>query len=155
MNYFSLPSFKTWLRFLGWVLIKLLLSFLQFIMLMLEKTLEFSLWCVKMLQRTLSKIVFIVDHIVYTGIPSAKQERLEAIEIPVLPTEVKLNFFDFLQFKNEPDKFPHIRVIGKTGIGKTRFTEWIMDMLGGYQFVITPKKKPTDWASYKSLWTPL
>jgi len=149
MNYFNLPRGSTWLRLLGWIIIKVALSFLQFLILILEKSLTFSLWCTKMAQRTLDKIVFIVDHIIYTGVPQAKQERLDTIQIEALPLEIQINFFDFTQFKNNPDQFPHIRVIGKTGIGKTRFTEWIMDMLGGYQFVITPKKKPTDWINHK------
>ena len=149
MNYFNLPRGSTWLKLLGWVVIKLALSLLQFLILILEKTLTFLLWCTKMLQRTLDKIVFIVDHIIYTGIPQAKQEKLDAIQVEALPTETQINFFDFTQFRNNPDQFPHIRVIGKTGVGKTRFTEWIMDMLGGYQFVITPKKKPTDWINHK------
>ena len=149
MNYFNLPRGSTWLKLLGWVVIKLALSGLQFLILVLEKSLTFLLWCTKMFQRTLDKIVFIVDHIIYTGVPQAKQERLDAVQVEALPTEIQINFFDFTQFRNNPDQFPHIRVIGKTGIGKTRFTEWIMDMLGGYQFVITPKKKPTDWINHK------
>ena len=85
----------------------------------------------------------------YTGIPLNKQANIQAIEIPALRVDLKINFFDFTEFRNEPDKFPHIRVIGKTGVGKTRFTEWIMEMLGGEQFVITPKKKPVDWLNHK------
>ncbi len=149
MNHFNLPDSKSWLRFFGWVAIKLLVSFMQFLLVILEKMLLFIVWCTKMLQKTLDRIVFVVDHMPYTGVPLAKLQRLETIEVPALPIEIKLTFFDFTQFRDEPDKFPHIRVIGKTGVGKTRFTEWIMDMLGGHQFVITPKKKPTDWISHK------
>lgn len=149
MNHFNLPNFREWLRFIGWVVMKLLVSFLQFLMVALEKILEVFLYCTKMSQKTLTKIAFVVDHLPYSGIPLARQEKLEAIDIAALPVEIKIIFFDFTELKNNPDKFPHIRVIGKTGVGKTRFTEWIMDMLGGEQFVITPKKKPTDWLNHK------
>jgi hypothetical protein len=103
-----------------------------------------------MSRKTLDKIAFIVDHLPFSGIPQSKQDKLEAIEIEALPpSEIKIEFFDFNQLRDEPDKFPHIRVIGKTGVGKTRFTEWMMDLLGGYQYIITPKKKPTDWVNHR------
>lgn len=149
MNHFNLPNFREWLRFLGWVVMKLLVSFLQFLMVALEKILEIFIYCTKMSQKTLTKIAFVVDHLPYSGVPLAQHNKLEAIEIEALPINITVIFFDFTELKNNPDKFPHIRVIGKTGVGKTRFTEWIMDMLGGEQFVITPKKKPTDWLNHK------
>lgn len=149
MNYFDLPGFKTWLRFFGWVAVKLFVSFLQFLLVAVEKILEFSLWCTKQFRLTINKIVQVIDHMPYTGIPLNKQANIQAIEIPALPVDVQINFFDFTEFRNEPDQFPHIRVIGKTGVGKTRFTEWILEMLGGEQFVITPKKKPVDWLNHK------
>ena len=149
MNHFNLPNFREWLRFLGWVAMKLLVSFLQFLALALEKILEVFLYCTKMLQKTLTKIAFVVDHLPYSGVPLAQHNKLEAIEIEALPASIDIKFFDFTELKSNPDKFPHIRVIGKTGVGKTRFTEWIMDMLGGEQFVITPKKKPSDWVNHK------
>ncbi|MBF2016354.1 MAG: hypothetical protein IGS23_14360 [Rivularia sp. T60_A2020_040] len=149
MNYFSLPSFKSWLKFFGWVGIKILVSFLQFLMVCLEKILEFLLWCTRQSKITLSKIVFVIDNLPYAAISINRQEKILEVEAEVLPPEIQLTFFEFTQLRNEPDKFPHIRVIGKTGVGKTRFTEWIMDMLGGEQFVITPKKKPTDWINHK------
>ena len=149
MNYFNLPNFKEWVRFFGWVAIKLLVSFLQFLLLALEKLLEVFLYSTKMTQKTLTKIALVIDHLPYSGIPLARLEKLEAVEITALPSSVDIKFFDFTELRSNPDKFPHIRVIGKTGVGKTRFTEWIMDMLGGEQFVITPKKKPTDWINHK------
>jgi hypothetical protein len=116
----------------------------------LEKIQEFLLLCTRMSHKTLDKIAFVVDHLPYSGIPQSKQDKLEAIEVEALPpAEIKIEFFDFNQLRDEPDKFPHLRIIGKTGVGKTRFTEWIMDMLGGYQYVITPKKKPSDWSNHK------
>lgn len=56
----------------------------------------------------------------------------------------QLVFFDWHRFRTEPDKFPHIRVIAMTGMGKTTLVDWLIDILGG-GFVITPKKKPHQW----------
>lgn len=56
-----------------------------------------------------------------------------------------VNLFDFSRFKSEPDTFPHIRIIGKSGQGKTALTRYLLHLLGGNQYVITTKKKPTDW----------
>lgn len=149
MNYFDLPTFQSWLRFFGWVLIKSLLSFLQFLTLATEKILEIFILCIRMFRNFLTKIVFVVDHLPYAGISITKQDKIGTIEVTALPIEIKIEFFDFTELKNQPDKFPHIRVIGKTGVGKTRFAEWILDMLSGEQFVITPKKKPADWINHK------
>ncbi len=148
MNHFDIPSARTWLRFFGWVAVKLVVSLVQFCLLLAEKILEFLLWCVKLAHKPMDKITFVVDHLPYAGVPLAimRQElQAQTIDVPALSTTSEIQFFDFSQFRNEPDKFPHLRVIGKTGVGKTRFTEWLMDLLGGEQFVITPKKKPTDW----------
>lgn len=148
MNCFDIPDARTWLRFLGWVAVKILVSLLQFCLLLLEKFLEFMLWCVRHTHKPMDRIAFVIDHMPFAGVPitALKQaEQLSAIEVAALPANTEIKFFDFSQFRNEPDKFPHIRVIGKTGVGKTRFTEWLMDLLGGEQFVITPKKKPSDW----------
>lgn len=152
MNHFDIPDGKTWLRFFGWAMVKLAVSFIQFCLLVLEKILELLLHCVRMCQKPASRIAFIVDNMPFAGIPISvvrQQEQLPAIDVQALPAPAEITFFDFTQFRNEPDKFPHIRVIGKTGIGKTRFTEWLMDLLGGEQFVITPKKKPTDWLNHR------
>lgn len=149
MNHFDLPSAKEWLRFFGWCLVKAVLSLLQFVSTLLEKMLEFLVWCTRQFQKFLSKIAVVVDHLPYSGIPVSRQDKVETVEVQALNSQTDILFFDFTKLRNEPDKFPHIRVIGKTGVGKTRFAEWILDMLDGEQFVITPKKKPTDWSNHK------
>ncbi len=62
--------------------------------------------------------------------------------------------FDFSRLRTEPDKFAHIRIIGGTGIGKTIFADWLLDVLGGNRFVITPKKKSWNWVGLQvyGLW---
>jgi hypothetical protein len=57
--------------------------------------------------------------------------------------------FDWHRFKSEPDLFPHIRLIAKSGMGKTTLAEYLMSLLGGHQFIITPKRKPKDWLGFK------
>jgi hypothetical protein len=72
------------------------------------------------------------------------------------PSKVKKDIllFDFSRLRTEPDKFAHLRVIGGTGIGKTTFVDWLLDILGGSRFVITPKKKSWNWVGLKvyGLW---
>jgi hypothetical protein len=73
-------------------------------------------------------------------------------ETPATKVEPKL--FDFSRLRTEPNKFAHLRVIGGTGIGKTTFVDWLLDVLGGERFVITPKKKSWNWVGLKvyGLW---
>jgi hypothetical protein len=52
--------------------------------------------------------------------------------------------FDWQRLKTEASKFPHIRIIADTGVGKTTLADWLIDILGGAT-VITPKKKPQHW----------
>jgi len=72
------------------------------------------------------------------------------------PSKVKKDIllFDFSRLRTEPDKFAHLRVIGGTGIGKTTFVDWLLDVLRGSRFVITPKKKSWNWVGLKvyGLW---
>jgi hypothetical protein len=76
-------------------------------------------------------------------------------ETPAAKAEpITVVLFDFSRLRTEPDKFAHIRVIGGTGIGKTTFVDWLLDVLGGDRFVITPKKKSWNWVGLKvyGLW---
>jgi hypothetical protein len=65
----------------------------------------------------------------------------EAVEL--LPSKPEL--FDWNRFRTEPDTFPHIRIIAKSGMGKTTLARYLMHLLGGKQAVVTPKSKPNDW----------
>jgi len=64
-------------------------------------------------------------------------------EQPEQPELVKR--FDFNRFREEPDEFPHIRIIGKPGSGKTFLADWLLDILGGDRSVITVKRRPENW----------
>lgn len=59
--------------------------------------------------------------------------------------EEAIELFDWHRFRSEPDTFPHIRIIAKSGMGKTTLARYLMHLLGGKQAVVTPKTKPGDW----------
>jgi hypothetical protein len=69
--------------------------------------------------------------------------------LPMKKEPITVVLFDFSRLRTEPDKFAHLRVIGGTGIGKTTFVDWLLDILGGSRFVITPKKKSWHWVGLK------
>ncbi len=73
---------------------------------------------------------------------------------PVKKKAITVVPFDFSRLRTEPDKFAHLRIIGGTGIGKTMFADWLLDVLGGSRFVLTPKKKSWNWVGLKvyGLW---
>jgi hypothetical protein len=73
---------------------------------------------------------------------------------PMKKEPITVALFDFSRLRTEPDKFAHLRVIGGTGIGKTTFVDWLLDILGGSRFVITPKKKSWHWVGLEvyGLW---
>jgi hypothetical protein len=67
---------------------------------------------------------------------------------------IEIDFFNFDELRVQTDKFAHLRVIGATGIGKTIFVDWLLDVIGGDRFIITPKKKAWHWSGLKvyGLW---
>lgn len=147
---FSLPSGETWVRFLYWIVFKSIFSLLEFSLLCLEYILKFSLWCVGQLRTSLKKTVTILDNLALNGIDTDERERIVDLverEQQAILKEVKP--FDFNNFKHYPNKFPHIRLMAKTGGGKTTTTEWLLGILGGEQFVITPIKKPGEWTNHQ------
>jgi hypothetical protein len=96
-------------------------------------------------------------------VTKAASVQTESVELPALEVEPSqpikkeqftVVLFDFSRLRTEPDKFAHLRVIGGTGIGKTTFVDWLLDVLGGARFVITPKKKSWNWVGLKvyGLW---
>ncbi|HEY9612537.1 hypothetical protein, partial [Allocoleopsis sp.] len=83
-----------------------------------------------------------------------RTEELAVGAEPSVKEPITVVLFDFSRLRTEPDKFAHLRVIGGTGIGKTTFVDWLLDVLGGERFVITPKKKSWNWVGLKvyGLW---
>jgi len=101
-----------------------------------------------------------------TAIEQGEVKAIAAIDVPVASVDEEpitpqaqfvkkdILLFDFSRLRTEPDKFAHLRVIGGTGIGKTTFVDWLLDILGGSRFVITPKKKSWNWVGLEvyGLW---
>lgn len=115
-----------------------------------------ALYTVKQLSRltlhctsTLENIYYIsvvepFDALIWNELP------MRVIEAEVMPElNGKPELFNWSLFKTDPDRFPHIRIIAKSGMGKTTLAEWLLSILGGERFIITPKKKPSDWKGYK------
>jgi hypothetical protein len=66
------------------------------------------------------------------------------VEPPLLP-DPGLRIFDWSDLQNNPDQFPHLMVLGKTGSGKSVLAEWLLKQLGGKPTAITPHHSPKDW----------
>ncbi|HEY9610422.1 hypothetical protein [Allocoleopsis sp.] len=87
-----------------------------------------------------------------------QSQEMPAVEVespqPMKKEPIVVALFDFSRLRTEPDKFAHLRIIGGTGVGKTTFVDWLLDVLGGERFVITPKKKSWNWVGLKvyGLW---
>jgi len=101
-----------------------------------------------------------------TAIEQGEVKAIAAIDVPVASVDEEpiipqaqfikkeIVLFDFSRLRTEPDKFAHLRIIGGTGIGKTTFVDWLLDILGGSRFVVTPKKKSWNWVGLEvyGLW---
>jgi hypothetical protein len=77
--------------------------------------------------------------------PSAKS-GLEGVELPIPPNIPGIIFFDWLKFKNNPEDFPHVRLVAPTNGGKTMTADWLLDVFpANEKFVLTIKQKPHQW----------
>jgi len=63
------------------------------------------------------------------------------------PIAYQPDLFDWGNFQQYPDRFPHICCVGASGTGKTTLQEWIARMLaGGNELVLlTTKRKSDQW----------
>ena len=82
--------------------------------------------------------------------PASQPPVVESVKVTAeVKSEHGCQLFDWKQFKTHPDDFAHIRIIGKTGGGKTMLADWLLDVLEGQQFVVTIKRKPKNWRGLK------
>jgi len=71
--------------------------------------------------------------------------QLLGVELPVTPN-LGVKFFDWKQFRETPEMFPHIRGVAATRCGKTTLFDWLMDVMPSQkQSVITVKRWPHQW----------
>ena len=130
---------------LKWGGIRILIALPQAALYSLKQLSRLTLHC----SSSLENIYYIAvvepfDALIWSELP------MRVIEAEVMPElSGKPGLFDWNLFKADSDRFPHIRIIAKSGMGKTTLAEWLLSILGGERFVITPKKKPTDWRGYK------
>ncbi|MEG5048264.1 hypothetical protein [Microcoleus sp. B4-C1] len=77
--------------------------------------------------------------------PAPKSNQLLGVELPVTP-QLGVKFFDWKQFRDTPEMFPHIRGVAATRCGKTTLFDWLMDVMPSQkQSVITVKRWPHQW----------
>jgi hypothetical protein len=78
-----------------------------------------------------------------TSAPNNNQ--LLGVELPITPN-LGVKFFDWKQFRETPEMFPHIRGVAATRCGKTTLFDWLMDVMPSQkQSVITVKRWPHQW----------
>jgi hypothetical protein len=65
------------------------------------------------------------------------------LEQPIL--DEPITTFDWGDIDRNPDQFPHLMLLGKTGSGKSILAEWLLKKLGGKLTAITPHATPKDW----------
>jgi hypothetical protein len=71
---------------------------------------------------------------------------IEGVTLPIPPNIPGIVFFDWLKFKNNPEDFPHVRLVAPTNGGKTLIADWLLDVFPAHEkFVLTIKQKPHQW----------
>jgi len=76
---------------------------------------------------------------------AANNNQLLGVELPITP-KLGVKFFDWKQFRETPEMFPHIRGVAATRCGKTTLFDWLMDVMPSQkQSVITVKRWPHQW----------
>jgi hypothetical protein len=90
--------------------------------------------------------------------PSTKESALQPpsrIAVPdILPDNVteELQFFDWNLFNLDPNKWPHLAIVGGTGDGKSYTTERLVTVLDGEILICHPHKKPSDYPGYRAIY---
>ena len=77
--------------------------------------------------------------------PALLSNQLLGVELPITP-DLGVQFFDWNQFRDTPEMFPHLRGVAPTNGGKTTLFDWLMDVIpSDKKLVITIKRKPHQW----------
>ena len=107
---------------LKWGGIRILIALPQAALYSLKQLSRLSLHC----SSTLENLYYIsvvepFDALIWNELP------MRVIEAEVMPElNGKPELFDWSLFKTDPDRFPHIRIIAKSGMGKTTLAEWLL-----------------------------
>jgi hypothetical protein len=85
---------------------------------------------------------------------AANSNQLLGVELPITP-KLGVKFFDWKQFRETPEMFPHIRGVAPTNGGKTTLFDWLMDVMpSDKKLVITIKRKPHQWTGLEVIGVP-
>lgn len=144
---YNMPDVKTWLEVHTLFFFRGINGLVGFIFTCTKHISKFGVWCSEQMIEHNNYNGEVINNSAYGGVPVYETERLANLvrtENEWLQ-EKELQLFDFGEFKNYPNKYPHIRLIAQTGGGKTTTTEWLLNQLGGEQFVITPYRKSGEW----------
>lgn len=119
-----------------------------------------SLGCIllaKQQQKTVSETMPIISTIAklqasYSSIQLAqlwatKPSKVEPTIVEDAPSTLPCapELFNWSDFRSNPDLFPHLMMLGKTGSGKSVLAEWLLSQLGGKITAVTPHRSPKDW----------
>ncbi|MEZ2341495.1 hypothetical protein [Microcoleus sp.] len=86
--------------------------------------------------------------------PALPSNQLLGVELPITP-DGGVKFFDWKQFRDSPEMFPHIRGVAPTNGGKTTLFDWLMDVMPSEKkLVITIKRKPHQWTGLEVIGVP-
>ncbi|MEG3909651.1 hypothetical protein QT976_17175 [Microcoleus sp. w2-18aC6] len=86
--------------------------------------------------------------------PAPKSNQLLGVELPITP-DLGVKFFDWKQFRDTPEMFPHLRGVAPTNGGKTTLFDWLMDVMPcDKKLVITIKRKPHQWTGLEVIGVP-
>ncbi|TAF39672.1 MAG: hypothetical protein EAZ69_00095 [Oscillatoriales cyanobacterium] len=67
------------------------------------------------------------------------------VELPIVP-DFGVKFFDWADFRNQPENYTHIRAVAPTNGGKTMLVDWLLDVFPSEKkFVVSIKRKPHQW----------
>lgn len=86
--------------------------------------------------------------------PAPNSNQLLGVELPITP-DLGVQFFDWNQFRDTPEMFPHLRGVAPTNGGKTTLFDWLMDVMpSDKKLVITIKRKPHQWTGLDVIGVP-
>ncbi|HEY9874470.1 MAG TPA: hypothetical protein V6D12_13600 [Candidatus Obscuribacterales bacterium] len=77
------------------------------------------------------------------------RQQAAIVEEPTATLPYSPELFDWGSFRSNPDQFPHLMILGKTGSGKSMLAEWLLSQLGGKVTAVTPHRSPKDWQGIK------
>jgi hypothetical protein len=81
-------------------------------------------------------------------------DRLVTATSQAVAAQQGIQLFNWADLCNQPDRYPHLAILGSTGSGKTVLTEWLLHQMPGSSKVITTKRRPNQWRGLQVLGTP-